>query len=112
MIPDIIEDETFTKISAAAISGHKRTYENCAFVNCDLSYAHLSGMVFIGCRFEDCNLSLAQLADTGLQGLRFKNCKLSGADFSKSRDFLFEVSFENCILDNAIFYKKKNKGAK
>ncbi|BAU56041.1 pentapeptide repeat-containing protein [Mucilaginibacter gotjawali] len=112
MTPDIIEDETFTKISAAAIVGHKRTYENCAFVNCDLSYAHLSGMVFIGCRFEDCNLSLAQLADTGLQDLHFKDCKLSGADFSKSRDFLFEVNFENCILDNAIFYKKKNKGAK
>jgi len=112
MAIEFIEDETFTKITADAIAGQKRTYENCAFINCDLSYGHLSGIVFITCRFEGCNLSLVHLSDTGLQGIHFKECKLSGADFSKSRDFLFEVSFENCILDNAIFYKKKNKGAK
>jgi len=111
MIPEIIEDETFTKINADAITGRKRTYENCEFINCDFSYAHLSGIVFIACRFRDCNLSLTHLSDTGLQDVRFKECKLSGADFSKSKDFLFEVSFENCILDNAIFFKKKNKKA-
>ncbi|HAL81828.1 MAG TPA: hypothetical protein DCO83_05995 [Mucilaginibacter sp.] len=55
---------------------------------------------------------LIHLSDTGLQDIQFKDCKLSGADFSKSCDFLFEVNFTNCILDNAIFYKKKNKGAK
>ncbi|MFI5140280.1 MAG: pentapeptide repeat-containing protein [Sphingobacteriales bacterium] len=104
MIPEIIEDETFTKITADAIAGRKCTYENCGFINCDLSYAHLSGIVFISCRFEGCNLSLVHLSDTGLQDIQFKDCKLSGADFSKSRDFLFEVNFTNCILDNAIFF--------
>ena len=112
MIPEIAEDQTFTKITAADIAGRKRTFENCEFINSDLSYAHLSGIVFINCRFEGCNLSLIHLSDTGLQDIQFKDCKLSGADFSKSRDFLFEVNFTNCILDNAIFYKKKNKGAK
>ena len=112
MLPEITEDETFTKITAEAIKGNKRTFENCKFISSDLSYADLSGMVFIDCYFEGCNLSLIRLADTGLQDIKFKDCKLSGADFSKARDFLFEVSFDNCILDNAIFYKKKNKGAK
>jgi fluoroquinolone resistance protein len=32
-------------------------------------------------------------------------------NFSKSKDFLFELHFEGCILDNAVFYKKKNKKA-
>jgi fluoroquinolone resistance protein len=64
------------------------------------------------CQFESCNLSLIKLSDSGLQNIILKDCKLSGADFSKSRDFLFEANFNNCILDNAIFYKKKNKGAK
>ena len=112
MAPEITEDQTFTKITADAIAGQKRTFENCKFISCDLSYADLSGMVFIDCYFEVCNLSLVRLSDTGLQNIQFKDCKLTGADFSKSRDFLFEGNFNNCILDNAIFYKKKNKGAK
>ncbi len=112
MTPEITEDQTFTKITTDAIASHKRTFENCKFISSDLSYADLSGMVFIDCYFEGCNLSLIRLSDTGLQNIQFKDCKLTGADFSKSRDFLFEVNFNNCILDNAIFYKKKNKGAK
>ena len=111
MIAEIIEDKTFTKTPAEAIIGYKRTFENCKFINCDLGYAHLSGMVFINCRFEGCNLLLAHVAEAGLQDIYFKDCKISGVDFSKSRDFLFGVSFDNCILDNAIFYKRKNKGA-
>jgi len=112
MIPEITENKTFTKITAEAFIGPRRTFENCEFINSDLSYADLSGMVFIDCFFQGCNLSLIRLSDSGLQNIQFKDCKLSGADFSKSRDFLFEVNFTNCILDNAIFYKKKNKGAK
>jgi len=112
MVPEIIEDKTFTKITAADIVGLKRTFENCKFISSDLSYADLSRMVFINCQVEACNLSLIKLSDTGLQDVQFNDCKLSGADFSKSVDFLFEVNFTNCILDNAIFYKKKNKGAK
>jgi fluoroquinolone resistance protein len=112
MIPEITEDKTFTKINAEAITGHKSTFENCKFINCDFSYADFAGLVFMECRFEGCNLSLIKLSDAGLQNIMFKDCKLSGANFSKSQDFLFEASFNNCILDNAIFYKKKNKGAK
>jgi len=112
MLSTIIEDKTFTKVAAADIKGAKRTFENCGFISCDFSYADLSGMVFIDCRFGGCNLSLTRLSDTGLQNIGFKDCKLTGADFSKSRDFLFEANFDNCILDNAIFFKKKNKGAK
>jgi fluoroquinolone resistance protein len=112
MIPDIEEDKTFTKISAEAITGNKRTFENCRFISSDLSYADLSGLTFANCFFDECNLSLIKLSGTGLQDVQFKGCKLTGADFSKSNDFLFEVSFTNCLLDNAIFYKKKNKGAK
>ena len=112
MMPDITEDETFTKITAETIAGRKRTFEHCKFISCDFSYANLSGLVFMACVFEGCNLLLVRLSDTGLQDVNFKDCKLSGADFSKSRDFLFEVNFSNCILDNSIFYKKKSKGAK
>jgi uncharacterized protein YjbI with pentapeptide repeats len=111
MIPEIIEDQIFTKISTEEVTSYKQ-FEHCRFVNCDFSYANFGGIVFMDCAFEECNLSVVKLADSGLQNIVFKYCKLSGADFSKSRDFLFEASFDNCNLDNAIFYKKKNKTAK
>jgi fluoroquinolone resistance protein len=112
MTPEIIEDKTFTKITAENIAGRNRTFENCRFLSCDFSYADFSNIVFVECHFEGCNLSLVKWQGAGLQNLQFKDCKLSGADFSKALDFLFEVHFNNCILDNAIFYKKKNKAAK
>ncbi len=110
MPAEIQEDKTFTKIKAGDIGG-LQTFENCTFLACDFSAANLGGKLFAECRFEDCNLSLANVNDTGLQNIRFKHCKLSGVNFTKSRDFLFEMHFENCILDNAVFFKKKNKKA-
>jgi fluoroquinolone resistance protein len=105
------EDTTFVKITADEIKS-TRNYENCKFISCDLSYADMAEMVFIDCVFEGCNLSLVKVTNAGLQNISFKHCKLSGLDFSKGKDFLFELHFESCILDNAIFYKKKNKSAK
>lgn len=107
----IQEDKTFTKLSTADNVFGSDTFENCRFLNCDLSAANLSGKVFIDCQFEDCNLSLAHVTNTGFQNAKFKHCKLSGVNFAKSLDFLFEIHCENCILDNAIFFRKKNKKA-
>jgi len=111
MPPEIQEDQTFTRIAAANAVFANRQFENCKFVNCDLSSANLGGILFIDCVFEDCNLSLANMSNAGLQNIRFKHCKLSGVNFTKSVDFLFELHFEGCILDNAVFFRKKNKKA-
>ncbi|MBS1530137.1 MAG: pentapeptide repeat-containing protein [Bacteroidetes bacterium] len=111
MSASIREDQTFTKISAADPVFASRQFEYCKFVSCDLSGADLSNILFIECVFDDCNLSLANMSGAGLQNIRFKNCKLSGVNFSRILDFLLEMHFEGCILDNAVFYKKKNKKA-
>ncbi len=109
MLSEIQEDQTYTRITAADPVFSSRQFENCKFSNCDLSNANLSGILFIDCLFEDCNLSLANMSNTGLQNIRFKHSKLSGVDFSKSLDFLMQMHFENCVLDNAVFFCKKNK---
>ena len=105
------EDETFTKISTAQLKS-AQVYEHCKFVSCDFSNAYLDGLVFMDCSFEDCNLLLASVGNTGFQNVMFKRCKVSGVNFGKARDFLFEAHFEGSILDNAIFYQKKNKKAR
>ncbi|HZY37259.1 MAG TPA: pentapeptide repeat-containing protein [Mucilaginibacter sp.] len=102
------EEKNFSKIRLEEIAAIE-SFENCRFLNCDFSNANFADKLFIDCRFEDCNLSLINLVNTGLQNIRFKHCKLSGANFTRCSDFLLEMDFESCILDNAIFYKKKNK---
>jgi len=104
----IEEDKKFSKITSTEIA-KVQSFENCSFTACDFGGANFNGKLFIDCVFDDCNLSLANVSDAGLQNIRFKNCKLSGVNFTKTRDFLFEMHFEGCILDNAVFFKKKNK---
>jgi len=110
-MPSILEDQTFTKITAADPVLACRQFEYCKFMSCDLASADLTNILFIECIFEDCNLSLANMSGTGLQNIRFKNCKLNGVNFSRGLDFLMEMHFEGCVLDKAVFYKKKNKKA-
>lgn len=109
---NIIEDQVFVKATASELQHQKATFENCRFVNCNFENGNLSDMIFVECSFEGCNLTLCDVKNTGVQNLNFIDCKLSGVDFSKARDFLFEVHAENCIMDNAIFYQRKNKGTK
>jgi len=105
----IQEDQTFTKISAADPVLASRQFEGCKFINCDLANANLGGILFIDCLFEGCNLAQANIANTGFQHIKFKQCKLNGLNFSKSQDFLMKMFFDDCVLDNVVFYQKKNK---
>ena len=59
------------------------------------------------CEFYDCNLSMTKLKGSGLKTVDFINCKLLGIQFNECDDFLFNVSFEECVLDYASFANKK-----
>ncbi len=106
------EEQTYNRVTAAELKAMGRNFEYCKFNNCDFSYADLSNLVLADCLFTDCNLALATVNDTGWQNINFTGCKLSGIHFNKSSNFLFELHFSNCVLDNAIFYQKKNKKAR
>ena len=84
-------------------------YENCVFINCDLSNANLSQRVFLDCEFNTCNLSSANLVKTAFKNVKFINCKLLGLHFENCDDFLFEVDFDNCVISLSSFYKLKLK---
>ena len=87
-------------------------YENCVFINCDLSNVNLSQRVFLDCEFRTCNLSSAKLVKTAFKNVKFINCKLLGLHFENCDDFLFEVDFDNCFLNLSSFYKLKIKKTK
>jgi fluoroquinolone resistance protein len=104
------ENTIYKNIKSGDIEGHERTFEDCQFINCDLSYADLSHITFINCVMDTCNLSLIKITQTGLQGIAFKNCKVTGVNFGDSSNFSLEVNFTKCVLDYTVWHKKKLKG--
>ena len=99
--------KTFEKVTYTGQKVSSREFENCVFKNCDFSNTSFLSSTFMDCEFIDCNLSMLDLAGSSLKNCSFEHCKLLGIAFHVCTDFLFEVSFENCVLDFASFAHKK-----
>jgi uncharacterized protein YjbI with pentapeptide repeats len=99
--------KTFDKINFINKTVSNREFEECTFINCDFSNSTFSSSTFLECEFIDCNLSMIKLQGTGLKDCSFRNCKLLGILFDECDDFLFQVRFEECVLDYASFSNKK-----
>lgn len=105
----LIEDKLFEKLDFTSTLLAKGEYDHCRFVHCNFSNGDLSHIQFSECEFYDCNLSTASLVQTAFKDITFKDCKLQGLHFENCNDFLFEVVFDNCILNLSSFYKLKLK---
>lgn len=99
--------KTFEKVVYTGQKVASREFENCVFRDCDFSNTTFMSSTFMDCEFIDCNLSMLELLGSSLKNVTFKNCKLLGIVFENCDDFLFQVYFENCILDFASFNNKK-----
>lgn len=97
---DVVENKDFSIEPLLESS-----YEQVRFAQCNIP--DLAGIDFIDCVFQDCNLSNASVKNCKISDIEFINCKLTGVNFSESKDFAFAAIFENCILDYAIFERKK-----
>lgn len=98
---------TFEKVNLIDKKINNREFEDCIFRNCDFSNSDFSNNTFIDCEFVDCNLSMTKLVNSSLKSVSFSNCKLLGIEFFTCDDFLFEVGFQECILDYSSFANKK-----
>jgi uncharacterized protein YjbI with pentapeptide repeats len=50
---------------------------------------------------------MIKLVNSSLKTVDFKNCKLLGIQFHACDDFLFNVGFDECVLDYSSFANKK-----
>jgi len=100
-----IVDQKFEKESTLAIG----EYEHCVFKNCQFESEDFKNFQFVDCTFESCNLSLVKLSGASLQKVHFKDCKMQGLRFEACNPFLFEVSFDTCVLNLSSFYQIKGK---
>jgi len=103
------EGKLFEKLNLSLEPLGKGEYENCTFKNCDFSNADLSDYKFYGCVFFGCNMSLAKLYKTAFMDVSFKECKLLGLLFENCNEHGITISFENCNLTHASFFKRKIK---
>jgi len=101
----MFEDQKFEKADYRFKPLAKGDYDACIFSNCDFSDSDLSGISFTDCEFISCNLSMVRLNKTALKDVKFRDCKCLGLHFENCNDFLFSVSFENCILNLSCFYR-------
>jgi uncharacterized protein YjbI with pentapeptide repeats len=99
--------KTFEKVTYIGKKINNREFEDCVFKNCDFSNSDFSNNSFMDCEFIECNLSMTQLGASSLKTVHFKNCKLMGIQFQSCQDFLFNVQFQDCILDYSSFANKK-----
>ncbi len=107
----LIQDKHFDKLNFRVASLDKAEYENCKFSNCDFSGSNFSDIKFIDCEFKSCNLSLVKLIKTVFRDVTFKDCKLLGLLFENCNPFGFALSFNNCNLTHASFFKLEMKKA-
>jgi len=103
------QDEKFEKANFLKDPLVIADYENCSFVNCEMSKAVLSGIRFVECEFNGCNLSVAKLDNTAFKDVVFKECKLLGLHFQDCDQFLFSASFDNCAMNISSFVNMKLK---
>lgn len=100
-------DKTFEKVLYFDKKVSNREFDGCIFKSCDFSNNTFMECVFIDCEFIDCNLSMVKLPASSLKTVTFTECKLLGIRFDECNDFLFSVSFRDCMLDYSWFTNKK-----
>jgi uncharacterized protein YjbI with pentapeptide repeats len=102
-----MEDQRIEGISYAEGEIIQETFDYCTFVKCNFTKTQVALCLFNDCSFVDCNLSMTDFNQSTLNNVSFKNCKILGVSFGKCHDFIFEVSFDNCVLDYSSFEKRK-----
>jgi uncharacterized protein YjbI with pentapeptide repeats len=106
MEENYIADENFKGVDFAELGLVGEEYENCTFTNCSFANTDISNIIFTECLFDNCNLAMSKTLNTGFRDVIFKNCKLLGVRFDVCSNFLLGMSFEQCQLNMASFYKK------
>lgn len=99
--------KTFEKVVFTGKRVSNREFEDCVFKNCDFANSDFSNNTFMDCEFIDCNLSMILVLGTNMKTVHFRNCKMMGIQFHTCNDFLFNVEFQDCVLDYSSFSNKK-----
>ena len=103
-------DVEFDRITYSSDELNLMEFERCIFRNCDFSSCNFIGVTFIDCRFVACNFDGANINHVALRTVHFEDCQIKDVNFSMCDKLIFEIAFNDCILDFSKFYTLKIKG--
>jgi fluoroquinolone resistance protein len=92
------------------ITGH--SFENCVFQSCHFNEMSLVKTGFLSCKFINSEIVLTKLEQTILNTVKFIDSKILGLSFADCNKFGFLIQFENCLIDNTVYYLNNFKKGK
>jgi fluoroquinolone resistance protein len=104
------ESKTFSGLDLRESGLQNVELLDCTVADCQLGEATLERCSFDDVVFKSCDLSVIKLGGSSFQSVRFVECKLTGIDWSRAHDLMFDVSFEDCVLDFSSFVGLPLKG--
>jgi uncharacterized protein YjbI with pentapeptide repeats len=107
---EYIYENQYHKLVYAVADLNYKEFECCKFVGCNFSDCAFQTVTFIDCLFEDCNFSGAKINFVAFRTVVFNSCKIEDVNFAMCDKLIFEIEFNNCILDFSKFYSLKIKG--
>jgi fluoroquinolone resistance protein len=90
----------------------EHTFENCVFQSCHFTEMSLAKVGFLSCKFINSEIVLTKMEQTTLNTVNFIDTKIMGLNFADCNKFGFLVQFENCLIDNTVYYLNSLKKGK
>lgn len=103
-------DKAHSNITFAKEELNLKEFECCKFTNCDFTSSHFIGVTFIDCDFDNCNFNGTKVNHTAFRTVTFNNCQIKEVNFAMCDKLIFDIAFNNCVLDFSKFYTLKLKG--
>jgi fluoroquinolone resistance protein len=98
-----VDDLEFDGNSLENVFPEGDVFDGCTFRGFIMPSFDLSTKSFEQCTFIECDLSLCIVEKTSLKKVSFDNCRLMGIKFEQTNPMLFSVRMETCIADYSSF---------
>ncbi|MFC0777537.1 pentapeptide repeat-containing protein [Flavobacterium sp. HJSW_4] len=103
-------DKEYNAIIYAKDDLNFKDFECCVFNNCNFSACTFLAVTFIDCVFNDCIFTEAKINYVAFRTATFNRCEIKDVNFAMCDKLIFEIEFNDCILDFSKFYTLKLKG--
>ncbi|MBW4361524.1 pentapeptide repeat-containing protein [Flavobacterium taihuense] len=109
-MPEYFLDIEYNNLTYGVDQVNFKEFECCTFNHCTFSACNFIDVTFIDCVFNECIFSEAKINHVALRTATFNRCEIKDVNFAMCNKLIFEVRFNNCVLDFSKFYTLKIKG--
>ena len=108
-MPEYFVDIEYNNSTFTQQEANFKEFECCTFSNCNFSQCVFVAVTFIDCTFNNCIFNEAKINYAAFRTVIFNQCVIKDVNFAMCDKFIFEIAFNDCILDFSKFYTLKLK---